>query len=338
MSKKNNILRAAVAALCMISMLFISSYNLKEVYAASGYEFVILGTYSKSLRIGETFYLPVITSTGKKPSFSSSNSRVASVNTYGKITAKKAGQAVVTAKIKNGEACCRVVVQKTSIQLNQREVFLENGQSMRLKASVSTGHAVVWKSSKKSIATINNNGEIVARKPGKTIVTASADGTVISCAVTVKRPVVQISSTVLSLYRKEVKKLSATSTSNSVPLWKSNRKSIAVVDSNGYVRGIKHGTAMITVTVDGVSKSCEVTVKKPAISFESNELFLSKGQKVQLNVHVSSGNKPQYRSSNTNVVSVDNSGSILAKQPGKAYIYASEDGTRERITVRVVNN
>ena len=126
MSIKSSILRTVVTVLCMVSMLFISNYQTIEVYAASidmsagenfkgkyegnlrassgeTYGFVILGTYSERLKIGESFYLPVITSNGKRPRFSSDNSKVASVNTYGKITAKKAGTANITAKISNGD-------------------------------------------------------------------------------------------------------------------------------------------------------------------------------------------------------------------------------------------
>ena len=75
---------------------------------SSGYEYVLLTKYTKTMKIGDEYYLTAITSTGKKPKFSSSDSAVASVNTYGKITAKKAGNATITAKIANGEASCRV--------------------------------------------------------------------------------------------------------------------------------------------------------------------------------------------------------------------------------------
>ena len=68
-------------------------------------------------------------------SFSSNNSKVASVNTYGKITAKKAGTARITAKIKNGEASCTVRVAATKIQLSARSISLENGYCAKLSAT-----------------------------------------------------------------------------------------------------------------------------------------------------------------------------------------------------------
>lgn len=63
-------LTTAIAVFCMVSMLFLSTPN--NLYAANGYEFVVLNAYSKTLAIGDEVYLIAVTSTGKKPSFSSS--------------------------------------------------------------------------------------------------------------------------------------------------------------------------------------------------------------------------------------------------------------------------
>lgn len=336
MSRIQKILRAAVAAFCMISVLFISSYDTITAYALSGYEYVLLDAYSKTLKIGEECYLLAVTSTGKKPVFSSDNSAVASVNTYGKIKAKKAGTAVITAKIKNGEASCRVKVQKTEITLSAKSIALENGESARLKASTSNGHPVTYKSSKSSVASVDENGVILAKKPGTATITATADKSSASCRVTVKKPKLRLNKTKVSLYRKRKVKLSVVSTSKSAPKWKSNKRSVAVVDDHGTVTAVKHGTALISVTVDGVSKTCEVTVEKPEISFSTEQAELAVGQDYYAKVTVSSGNQPEFSSSNTNVASVDQKGKIHAKSKGRAYIYAKEDGAKERMIV-VVN-
>ena len=164
---KKNFLKSALAVFCMVSMLLFSSYNgITTVYAASGYEYVLLTKYTKTMKIGDEYYLTAITSTGKKPKFSSSDSAVASVNTYGKITAKKAGNATITAKIANGEASCRVTVEKTVITLSQKSISLENGYTARLNAETSTGHPVTYKSARSSIASVDENGVITAKKTG----------------------------------------------------------------------------------------------------------------------------------------------------------------------------
>lgn len=334
MSHKSKFLTAVLTAFCIFSMLFVFYYH-TPVYAASGYEYVILNTYSRTMKIGDEYYLIALTSTGKKASFSSSDSSVASVNTYGKIMARKAGSAVITAKIKNGEASCRIKVQKTTITLNRKSVSLENGSSFSLTAVTSNGHPVTYKSSKKSIATVDEDGLITARKPGKTTIAVTADKTTVNCNVTVKQPSVSLSRKSVSLYRKGKIKLSVQTTSKSRPVWKSNKKSVATVDESGLVTAVKNGTATISVTVDGISRTCEVTVKKPVIAFENESIELSPKDTYQTKVTVSSGNKPVYSSSNTNIATVDENGKIHAKEAGKAYIYAKEDGVKARMTVIV---
>ncbi len=339
MSHNYKSIKAALIVFCMISILFISGFWTVPVSASlSDYAFVVLNTYSKTLNIGDEHYLIAVTSTGKKPTFSSSNKSVASVNTYGKITAKKAGTTTVTAKIKNGEASCKITVNQTDIQLSAKSLSLEIGYSVKLKAATSTNHPVTYKSSKSSIASVSETGVILAKKAGTATITVSADKTSASCKVTVKQPKVKINKSSVSLYRKGKVKLSVTSSSKHAPKWKSNKKSVATVDNNGTVTAVKHGTAIITATVDGVSKTCEVIVQKPEISFPKESVTLEPGQSYQAKAKVSSKNKPEYQSSNANVASVDPDGTIYAKGCGKAYIYAKEDGVKARMTVTVKVN
>lgn len=204
-----------------------------------------------------------------------------------------------------------------------------------LTAASSTGHKVTWKSAKTSIASVSENGKVTAKKPGTTTVTAKVDGTSVNCKVTVKSPTVRLMPSKISLYRREKYKLKVSSTSKTTPVWKTNKKSVATVDETGKVTAVKHGTAVITVTVDGVSKNCEVTVRSPKITFEQTTITLHPGERARVNATVSSGNQPAYSCSNSNVVSVDANGVITAKAAGRSYVYASEDGTKERMTVYV---
>lgn len=335
MSLKNNFLRTALTVSCIVSMLFIFMNHSFTSFASSNVGFVILNTYSKTMKIGDEFYLLAVTSNGKKPSFTSSNSKVASVNTYGKITAKKTGTAKIIAKIKNGEAACSIKVTKTSIQLSTKSVTLENGYTARLTATTSNGHPVSYRSSKKSIATVDERGNITAKGPGTTTITVKADQTTETCSVTVRKPTVTLSKRSVFLYRRQKVCLSVKSTSKSVPTWKSNKKSVAIVDAFGTVTAIKNGTAIITATVDGVSKSCEITVKKPTVKFAQSELTLTVGKKKTVKVFVSSGNKPVFSSSNTCIATVNENGLITAHDVGKAYIYAAEDGVKSRMRIIV---
>ncbi len=246
-----------------------------------------------------------------------------------------------------------MTVKKTTVRLSDTKITLENGESKLLKAAVSTGHPVKFKSSKSGVASIDENGVILAKKPGTATITATADKTSATCKVTVKKPSVSLNKTSVKLFRKERVHLSVTSTSKTAPKWKSNKKSVATVDSdgmvttvkngaatitvddNGTVTAVKNGTAVITVTIDGVFKTCEITVKKPVITFEKESVTLNVKEKYRAKATVSSKNKPVYSSSNTSVATVDENGVIYAKAVGKAFIYAKEDGTKERLTVFV---
>lgn len=74
---------------------------------------------------------------------------------------------------------------------------------------------------------------------------------------------VKLSRTKLSMYITERKTLNVTVTgSQKTPIWKSDNIAIATVNSKGTISAKKAGTAIITVTVDGVKKSCKVTVKE----------------------------------------------------------------------------
>jgi uncharacterized protein YjdB len=212
---------------------------------------------------------------------------------------------------------------------------VEHGENVRLSASTSNGSQVTWKTNKKSIATVDEYGNVTGMKPGEAIITASADGSSVTCSVTVKQPKVQLNQSSATLYRKNTLKLSATVSSGIKPTWKSNKKSVVIVDVDGTVTAIKNGTAVITATVDGVSQTCEVSVLKPDISLSSSELSLKKKEQATISAIVSSGNTPLWSSSNTNVATVSTKGVVTAIQKGKAYIYCVEDGTKVRCTVTI---
>jgi uncharacterized protein YjdB len=316
-------------------ILSISPCSTSSAKAYTGFAFVILSQYSADLSIHDELRLLAITSDLSMPTWKSSNSSVASVNSYGLVTAKKAGSAVITAKIKKGEASCRITVRKTQVSISKTSASMERGATLALTAATSNQSPVTWKSSKKSIATVDEKGMVTALKPGETTITASADGSSATCKLTVRKPTISLSKTKVTLYRGQTLKLTATVSSGIRPNWKTNKKSVAIVDDDGVITAIKHGKATITATLDGVEKRCEVTVAQPTISLSKTELTLKKGDRTLLSAAVSSGNLPAWTSSNANVATVDERGLVTAAGKGRAYIYASEDGVKVRCTVYV---
>jgi uncharacterized protein YjdB len=320
--------------LLCISLLFLSAEQL-HADSFSPVPFVILSDYSELLNIGDEFQLYAVTSNGNLPTFKSSNSKVASVNTYGSVTARSAGTVLITAKIKKAEACCKITVQKTTINLYSSKTSIEAGETLSLSAKTSNSSPVVWKSNAKTIAAVNENGVVTGIKPGKAVITATADKSTASITITVKSPVITLNRTNLSLYRGQTFSLSAEISSKLTPSWKTNKKSVATVEENGLVTARKHGIAVITATVSGETKTCTVTVKQPEITFDNYDITVKKGQKKKITATVSSGNVPVWSSSNLNIASVDNSGNVTGIEKGNAYIYGAEDGIKIRCTVKV---
>ncbi len=323
------------AILILLAMTATTLYIHSPETQASGYSVIILSHYNKTLKIGQSFYLAGISSNGKRISWKSSSSKTASVNTYGLVTAKKAGGCRITAKVSGAEASCRITVQKTTITLSAATVSMENGTAFRLSARTSNGSAVTWKSSRSSVAAIDDRGNIKALKVGETVITATADGTKKTCRVTVKKPKVTLSRTNVSLYRTQTCQLTARVSSGRPVSWRSRKKSVATVDEKGMITAKKHGTAIITATVDGVSRECEVIVSSPVIKLSKTSVSLKKGRSLTLSATVSSGIKPAWSSSKSSIATVSRSGKVTARKKGTCYIYATEDGTKKGCHITV---
>ena len=60
-----------------------------------------------------------------------------------------------------------------SIRLNRTKVRLMPGQTVKLKIS-GTKKKIKWKSSNRTVATVNKNGKVKAKKRGKAVITAKA--------------------------------------------------------------------------------------------------------------------------------------------------------------------
>lgn len=296
---------------------------------------ILLSDYQKEMKIGEEDYLFAYSSDGRTPKFGSSDRKVATVDVYGKITAKKAGKCTITVKAFTTEVYCQLEVLKTQITLDQKSISIENGETVKLTTEISDGSIPTFKSNKKSVAIVDDEGNITSCKPGTAVITVKAGSSSASCTVKVKQPVIKLDKLYKSLYRCQSFKLNATVSSGIAPVWKSNKKSVAIVDENGKVTAIKHGTALITASVDGVSKTCQVVVESPEIKLDKSFITLKVGDTENIGMTISSGNAPVWTSSKEAIATVDKLGNVYAFTTGTCTITASEDGAKAKCTVRV---
>lgn len=253
----------SIVSILLLSILFLfTPLTRMTVNARSFPAIIVLTSYSKTMSVGDEFLLAAVASNGKMPTFKSSKSSIASVNTYGLITAKKAGTCKITAKIKNAEASCKITVKPTTISINPSSLSLYRLETKQLTASVSTGHIPKWRSSKSSVATVDENGKVTAVKHGTAKITATVDGVSKSCTITVKQPKIKLSSSSLALKAGETHRLTATVSSGNVPEWSTSNMNVVSVDQNGILTARQKGRAYIYAREDGIKTSCIVTVSE----------------------------------------------------------------------------
>lgn len=131
-----------------------------------------------------------------KLKYSSSNNRVASVDSKGRVTGKSSGTAIISVCLTDskGQECistkssCLVKVYGTTgIKLNSSSISLYVKDSTYISASVSgKSSKVTWKTSNSSVATVDSNGKVTGKKAGTCKITASANGKKATCIITVK--------------------------------------------------------------------------------------------------------------------------------------------------------
>lgn len=218
--------------------------------------------------------------------WTSSNEAVVTVDAAGKLTAKAAGKAIITAITSDGNVMYSIVtvenikVSKITITTTTSNK-IATGKKVTLKAAVTPSNAynkgVTWKSSNTKVATVSSSGVVTTKKKmgGKTVtITATAkdgSGKKASYKIYVKKGIVK------KVYISGVKsvkagkklylkgKTSASSGANRTLKWSSSNTKYAKVSSKGtvttYKAGKKKSVKITARAVDGSGKSKTVTIK-----------------------------------------------------------------------------
>ena len=144
----------------------------------------------------------------------------------------------------------------------------------------------------------------------------------------------------LELYVGETKNLNAKASSGLTLTYTSSNTNIATVDSNGNIVGRNAGTAKITINQAGnneynsASKSITVTVKEKSTptptkkdqTITAKDITLNVGDSKNIGAKVSSGLTLTYKSSNSEIATVDSKGKVVGKKSGKTKITITQAG------------
>lgn len=218
--------------------------------------------------------------------WTSSNEAVVTVDAAGKLTAKTAGKAIITAVTSDGNVMyCIVTVENIKVSKITIATTTSNkiatGKKVTLKATVTPSNAynkgVTWKSSNTKVATVSSSGVVTTKKKmgGKTVtITATAkDGSgkkatykIYVMKGVVKKVTISGVKSVKAgkkLYLKG--KTSASAGANRTLKWSSSNTKYAKVSSKGtvttYKAGKKKSVKITARAVDGSGKSKTVTIK-----------------------------------------------------------------------------
>ena len=298
----------------------------------------------------------------------SSNTKVATVDSSGNVTAVGNGTCKITATTtdgynKSGSSDVTVDIKAESINLDKTSLDFTNlGVNEKLKADVSPSFSTInrpvkWSSSDTNVAKVDSSGNVTSVGGGICKITATtADGTNLSasCDVSVGIKVQSInfnisrytiSDTAQSPLFKPV--ISPSNATKKGVTWSSSNTNVATVSSSGVIKAVSNGTCKITATTtDGTNLSASmdiiVDIKAKSISFSSTSYKITdKAQTPSFTPKILPENTANknvtWKSSDTSIATVSSSGVIKAVSNGTCKIIATTtDGTNLSASMDVI--
>lgn len=319
---------------------------------------------SVTINDGKSYTLKAVFSpsnaSNKNVTWKSSNTDIATVSSKGVVKAVKPGTVTITCKSKEtGKTVkCTVKVKKVKVKkvlFAEKTYTVKHNGSLQLKALISptnaTNKKIKWKSSHPEFVKVNSKGKVTGLKLGKdaTITATSVDGKYIaSCRVKVEK----VSVTALKLNKNSASvytggtvtlapKFTPAKPSDSKVTWTSSDTKIATVGTDGVVKALREGTAVITCTASdgGYKASCTVKVTKgikvTGVTLENGKTGdeANVGAVFNLIATVEPENASNKRliwtSTNPEVATVSANGRVVTLKEGLTYIQVrTEDGRK----------
>ena len=145
---------------------------------------VYLSRENKVIYVNNSFKLKLngIEAEEKEDVIWSSSDEAVAIVENGKVTGLSEGYAYISAEFNDNTYTCHVKVKKTCLSETSRRIRINNSFTLTVKGT----KAVSFTSSKKKVASVDNNGVVTAKKKGKTVISVLCEnGETYTCDVEV---------------------------------------------------------------------------------------------------------------------------------------------------------
>ncbi len=163
----------------------------------------------------------------------------------------------------------------THIDTPQKTVNLAKGRSMTLPVMSYSGNNplstyLTWSSTDTYVASVDQNGKVTARNPGKAMIIAKAkNGRILNVTVKVVKKSVALKSAVISgpsvmtvgSLKKLTIRLNPTTATGQNITFKSSNKTGLTVDKAGFVKALKAGTYTVTIKIGTKTYTKNITIR-----------------------------------------------------------------------------
>ena len=289
----------------------------------------------------------------KSVTWESSNTKVATVTSAGKVKGVKTGTATITCTSNStgAKATCKVYVG--CVKLDKTEAAILKGKTTTLTATVYPtslkDKSVTWESSNTAVATVTSAGKVDGVEAGTAIITCTSNATGLkaTCTVNVVNGFVNLNKAEAYVEKGKTKTLKATVTPETLEdksvTWESSDPKIVKVSSAGKIKGVKYGTATITCTsvATGAKATCQVTVGKVIISMSEFSLKRSRTNMLTATVYPTdlADKSVIWESSDTQIATVTSKGKVKGIAAGTATITCTSvaTGLKGTCTVTVLS-
>ena len=224
------------------------AYAVCDVYVLS--KEIVLNPISITLYPGDSQTLDAITvPPGETVEWRSEHPNIATVSQDGEVTAMHVGETVIWAEVdENTKAYCVVTVETRQVILTESHIVMAVDEMFDLDAiTTPAGLHVSWFTGDSSVAMVNDDGVVFALGLGQTYITASLDDdTTAGCYVEVVERQLFLETDGSMVNEGAILRLRArTVPENRLVVWESSDPSVATVNDNGLVTGIKAGIVTI---------------------------------------------------------------------------------------------